>query len=81
MAIRVEFFGVARQRSGTAAVEIHTAGPLPLGVLLRQVAEQFPHWAAECLDGDHLHSSYLLNVDGNRFVHDPQNRSRTARRC
>jgi molybdopterin converting factor small subunit len=72
MGIRIEFFGVARQRIGAASVVVPVEGTVALGVLLARLAEQFPNWAAECLDGDRMRPSYIINVDGHRFVHDPQ---------
>lgn len=71
MVIRVEFFGVARRRAQTAATLVPAAGPTTLGALLTALGTQFPQWAAECLDGDRLRSGYIANVDGGRFVSDP----------
>jgi molybdopterin converting factor small subunit len=71
MVIRVEFFGVARRRTRTATAMVPVAGPTALGTLLSCLAQQFPQWAAECLDGDRLRNGYIANVDGRRFVSDP----------
>ena len=70
MGIRVEFFGVARQRAGTATVVVPVAGAVTLGFLLARLAVEFPQWASECLDGDRLRPGYIVNVDGDRFVRD-----------
>ena len=72
MSIHVEFYGVARQRAGTATVVLPVEGSVVLGHLLAQLAAKFPHWATECLEGDRLRPSYIANVDGRRFVRDPQ---------
>ena len=74
MVIHVEFFGVARQRAGTAEVAVSVEGPMTLGFLLTRLAVQFPHWAGECLDGNRLRPGYIINVDGDRFVRDPEER-------
>jgi molybdopterin converting factor small subunit len=72
MSICVEFFGVARQRAGTATVVMPFEGTATVGIFLARLAVKFPQWATECLDGDHLRPSYIINVDGNRFVRDLQ---------
>ncbi len=71
MVIRVEFFGVARQRARTAATRVPVEGPTALGTLLAQLGRQFPEWAAECLDGDRLRNGYIAHIDGRHFVSDP----------
>ncbi|MCU0960049.1 MAG: MoaD/ThiS family protein [Pirellulaceae bacterium] len=71
MVIRVEFFGIARRRTQTATALVPAEGPVALGTLLSQLGQQFPEWAAECLDGDRLRHGYIANVDGRRFVSDP----------
>lgn len=70
MSIRVEFFGVARQRAGTAAAVVPVEGAVTLGFLLGWLAREFPQWADECLEGDRLRPGYIANVDGDRFVRD-----------
>lgn len=72
MSICVEFFGVARQRAGTATVVMPVEGTVTVGILLSRLAAKFPQWATECLDGDRLRPGYIINVDGNRFVRDLQ---------
>jgi len=72
MAIRVEFFGIARQRAGVGQVEI-SAEPaaMPLGQVLTVVGRQFPRVAADCLHGDRLRPGFIVNVGGQRFVSQP----------
>jgi molybdopterin converting factor small subunit len=74
MTIRVELFGIARQRAGTAVIRIPAEGPRRLDELLRGLAADYPLWADECLDGNCLRSSYLANLNGERFVRDPSTR-------
>ena len=71
MAIRVEFFGIPRHRAGVASVVVPIAGPISLEAVLGRLAAEFPDFAAECLAGDHLRSSYVANIDGQQFVRDP----------
>jgi molybdopterin converting factor small subunit len=72
MPIRVELFGVARQRAGTAWVALPVEGATTVGSVLRQLAAQFPQWASECMESGELRPSYVVNVDGQRFVRDLQ---------
>jgi molybdopterin converting factor small subunit len=71
MAICVEFYGIVRQRAGTAAVELAVDGPLTLAEVLERIASRFPRVASECLCGNRLRSGYVANVDGARFLSDP----------
>jgi molybdopterin converting factor small subunit len=68
--IRVELFGIARQRAGTASILVPAATVLRLEDVLRELAAVSPDWAEECLDGKHLRPSYLANLNGQRFVRD-----------
>ncbi len=68
MSIHVEFFGVARQRAGVAAVDIPAGGPLRLATVLALLSERFPALADECFERGRLRRGYICNVDGNRFV-------------
>jgi molybdopterin converting factor small subunit len=73
MAIRVEFFGIARQRAGIS--ELSLALPmaeLPLGDVLRQIAARLPELSRELVVCGRLHESLVANLGGARFVHDPQ---------
>lgn len=73
MPIRVEFFGIARQRAGTGALTLDaSAGPLTLSDVLKQVAAQSPQLGQTLLVGGQLHDSLTVNVDGNRFIRDPK---------
>ncbi len=77
MAIRVEFFGIPRRRTGTAYVDI----PLPqrpdpdidisLAQLLDEVANRFPRLGADYTGHDWIQAGYSINIDGERFVTDP----------
>lgn len=71
MSIRVEFFGVARQRAGRPFTVLPLTGPATLGSVIAELAAKFPQLAADCFSGDRLRPGYLANVDGERFVNDP----------
>jgi molybdopterin converting factor small subunit len=72
MAIRVEFYGIARQRAGVAEVDVPLCGPeMPLGELLSEVGRRFPALAAECLAGNRPRAGYVVNIGGDRFASHP----------
>lgn len=68
MAIRVELFGVPRQRAGVSEAEV--AGRT-LGDVLAALAARFPRLAGECICDARLAAGYTANVNGQRFVVDP----------
>jgi molybdopterin converting factor small subunit len=72
MAIRVEFYGIARQRAGVS--ELLFAMPadrVPLSELLKQIAAAAPDLGSELLAGGRLHKSLTANLDGMQFISDP----------
>lgn len=73
MEIQIEFFGIARQRSGAARTTVRLSEtPATLGTTLRQLGRTFPNFAAECLTGEQLKPEYLVSLHGDRFVRDPR---------
>lgn len=70
MAIRVEFFGIARQRVGAAACELKLPRPATLGDCLEALAARFPAMAADCIDRGTLKPAFAANVNGRTFVRD-----------
>ena len=72
MAIRVEFFGIARQRAGVA--ELTLALPrteIALADVLGELAAHVPALGGEWIADGRLHASLTANLDGLRFVTDP----------
>ena len=72
MTIRVEFYGIARQRAGSESAEVPIPGPTSLEAVIRYLVAEFPNLATECLQGNQLQAGYVANVDGQRFVRDPK---------
>jgi sulfur-carrier protein len=73
MAIRVEFFGIARERAGESELTLELQpSQLSLGDVLKQVALRMPKLGQELIAGGGLHLSLTANIDGTRFVRDPQ---------
>ena len=72
MPIRVEFFGIARQRAGRAALDIESGGDTTtLASVLAHVGRQVPDFARECLASGTLVPTLAANLDGRQFVSDP----------
>jgi molybdopterin converting factor small subunit len=72
--IRVELFGIARQRAGTAGIELSADSDRRLDDVLSELAVALPAWAEECWDGVSLRADYLANLNGQTFVSDPSTR-------
>ncbi len=66
--VRVEFYGIPRQRAGVAAVDVDARD---LREALRALSSINPRLAASCFDGDRLLGSYFANINGQRFTTDP----------
>jgi molybdopterin converting factor small subunit len=66
--IRIELFGVPRQRAGVAQT---TAAGAQLGEVLADLARRFPELAKTCFPHGRLQAGYLASVNGARFVTDP----------
>jgi hypothetical protein len=46
-------------------------GPVTLGTVVACLAAEFPQLAGECFGGNRLRAGYIANVDGRRFLSDP----------
>jgi hypothetical protein len=72
MALRIEFYGIARQRAGIDHLDLLlTAEQTTLADVLQTLEQIVPQFAAECLHGGRLHPSLAANLDGQAFVTDP----------
>jgi molybdopterin converting factor small subunit len=65
--MRVEFFGISRERAGTAEFESQAE---TLGQLLNVLAVRFPS-LSEIVQSGRLRSPFLANLNGDRFISDP----------
>ena len=65
--MHVEFFGVPRERAGVSALEVHAD---TLGQLLGTLARRMPS-LSEIIEDDRLHPAFVANLNGDRFVTDP----------
>jgi molybdopterin converting factor small subunit len=71
MAIRVEFFGIARERAGVSELILDLRqSATPLSEVLDEIAARIPALGELIVKG-RLHQSLTANVNGARFVHDP----------
>lgn len=72
MAIRVEFFGIARQRAGVSELSLDLCrDSAPLADVLSEVAARVRRFADEFVVDGRLHGSLTANLDGDRFIQDP----------
>jgi molybdopterin converting factor small subunit len=68
--MRIEFFGVSRERTGASDVELHAE---TLGELFDTLAIRFPA-LAELLGTEGPRASVVANLNGERFVVDRETR-------
>ncbi len=72
MTLRVEFFGIARQRAGVARADIMLPEKqATLGNAFAHLIAVFPGLAEECIADGRLRSGFSANLGGQRFVSDP----------
>ena len=69
--MRVEFFGVPRERAGVAQLDFQVD---TLGQLLSTLAVRIPSLGEFIIAGraDQLRPSVVANLNGDRFVSDPR---------
>ena len=67
--VRIEFFGMPRQRAGLAALDVEVES-LTLEDVLAAAGNQLPEFARTCLDGSRLKPGLLANINGRRFTSD-----------
>ena len=65
--MRVELFGVPRERAGVAELDVQAE---TLGQLLSTLASRFPS-LGELFDSDPGRPLVVTNLNGDRFVSDP----------
>jgi molybdopterin converting factor small subunit len=68
VSIRVEFYGIPRQRAGVAFVEVDVSS---LGEALAAVCVDVPDLVGCCIENGRLLDGYLANINGQRFTTDP----------
>ena len=67
--IRVELYGIARQKAGTAQVWIPAQDPMTLEVLWQCLLELHPQLGVVNAPPSAV---YRMNLNGDQFVDDPQ---------
>jgi molybdopterin converting factor small subunit len=68
--MRVEFFGVPRQRAGISEWEVQAE---TLGQMFTKLAADFPS-LREFIAHERLEPSFAASLNGDRFVDDPETR-------
>jgi len=71
MSVTFELFGIARTRAGVASVEVSAE---TLGAALRSLATSYPALEGEVIAGDRTANGYLVSLNGERFIDDPDHR-------
>jgi molybdopterin converting factor small subunit len=66
--MHVEFFGIPRARVGVAEMKMHAN---TLGQLLASLAVEAPA-LSELIEGRRLRASFVANLNGDRFIRDPE---------
>lgn len=67
--IAIELFGVPKLRAGQARREVEATR---IGDALGELARACPALSGTVILGDRLHPAYRLNLNGVRFVDDPE---------
>ena len=65
--MRVEFFGLPRERAGMSSLDVEAD---TLGQLLGTLATRIPSFA-KLMGMNRLHPAFVANLNGDRFVSDP----------
>ena len=68
MTVRIEFFGIPRQRAG---VEFLLVDASTIGAALQIAAKELPEFGKACLQGDRVQPTVIMNVNGEDFSTDP----------
>jgi molybdopterin converting factor small subunit len=66
--MRVEFYGVSRQRAGVGELEVSASS---LGELLTILSSRVPA-LSDLIVGDSMHPALAASLNGDRFVRDPK---------
>ena len=64
MSIRVEVYGIARQRAGVEFLEVQGN---TLGEVFDRLQAELPNFSAACLQDGELQPGFLANVNGQTF--------------
>ncbi len=67
--VRVELFGIARRRAGIEEILVEARN---LREVLERLAGRFPDLAGVCIEGDRLRPGFIANLNGDRFITDPE---------
>lgn len=65
--VRVEFFGLARTRTGVEAVDVSAT---TLRDVLSELAVRFPILDGLCFQDGQLSKSWLININGQQFTRE-----------
>ena len=79
MNVRVEFFGIPRERTGTPETNIEVRGDAArLSDVFSELVNRYPRLAETCFESGRLRPEFRASIDGQRFVSDPDETVRTG---
>ena len=68
MKVRVEFYGIPRQRAGVAFLDVQADS---LSEVFESLSRELPDFSHACLKNKRLQPGYLANINGQSFTSDP----------
>ena len=71
--VRVEFFGVPRERAACQVIDVNVT-ELTLSDVLAETARQLPEFARRCLIDGRLQPGLIANINGRQFTADAMTR-------
>lgn len=69
MTVQVEFFGIPRQLTGVEELQLQAQ---TLGEVFDHLTRLYPNFADACLSERNLKPGFLVNINGETFMHSPQ---------
>jgi len=69
MPVRIELYGIPRQRAGVDGLDVEAEN---LGTALEMLAAAVPDFARSCLEQGRLKTGYIANLNGHSFTSDPR---------
>ncbi len=68
MSVRIEFYGIPRQRAGVDSVDVDACS---VAAALAALDVRIPEFARACLSHGRLRAGYVANLNGRKFLSDP----------
>lgn len=69
--VQIEFFGLARTRTGVTGIDLEAS---TLADVMVELSKRYPVLDGDCIQAGQLQSSWLFNVNGRHFTRDSHTR-------